>query len=73
MTLEERLYEAYQLNRGIRLSAAEVEDLMHTDNAMRTRITNAIAVCDLGWDLIATPDPLPLKLFREQLRKELES
>lgn len=28
MTLEERLYEAYQLNRGIRLSAAEVEDLV---------------------------------------------
>lgn len=44
MTLEERLYLAWSLSRGIQLSADDVRHLVSLDDAMQTRICNAIAV-----------------------------
>lgn len=41
--VEERLYRAFKADRGVRLSADEVWDLIGLDDAMRTRIANTFA------------------------------
>ena len=42
-TVEQRLYEAFRGSQGISLTAEEVENLMLLDNAILTRISNAMA------------------------------
>lgn len=42
-SLEVRLYQAWRTCRGIRLSAKEVQALIGRDEAVQTRITDAIA------------------------------
>jgi hypothetical protein len=39
-SLEQRIYEAYHKNRGMHLTAEDVESLV-SDDAVATRITNA--------------------------------
>ena len=43
-----RLYEAYRAGFGIRLSAEEVREICHNDDAILTRITNEAAGVDIG-------------------------
>ena len=40
-SVEQRLYEAWRSGSGVRLTSFDVTDLMHRDDAMRTRISNA--------------------------------
>lgn len=47
--IEQRLYEAYKNGTGIKLSHDDVMDLMHQDDAVRTRISSTAAMeagCD---------------------------
>lgn len=48
-SLEQRLYEAWRLGTGVRLSIDEVESLMNRDDAIRTRIAN-VACAEAGVD-----------------------
>jgi hypothetical protein len=43
-SVEQRLFEAYQQNRGTRLTPEDVESLCVLDDAIRTRITNQACV-----------------------------
>lgn len=42
-SIEQRLYEAHRLGKGLHLTAAEVDSLVGTDDAIQTRIVNAAA------------------------------
>lgn len=48
-TVEQELFEAWQENRGCRLSRKQVDALMTLDDAIRTRITNQ-AMIEAGLD-----------------------
>lgn len=41
--IEQRLYEAYKNGTGIHLSHTDVLELMHQDDAIRTRISSTAA------------------------------
>lgn len=41
-SLEQRIYEAFHANRGMKLSAVDVHNLL-VDDAVDTRVTNAAA------------------------------
>lgn len=55
-TVEQKLYEAYRLCKPVRLTANDVLNLLHLDDAMRARITNAACreagVAEAGEDRI---------------------
>ena len=62
MSIEQRLYEAFRENRGMLLSAAEVEALCLVDNAIATRIANR-ACSDAG----VPEDGVPVPFHRRNL------
>jgi hypothetical protein len=52
-TVEEKLFVAYRRNRGVRLTANDVWDLVAADEAMATRISNAAGLdAGLGEDAV---------------------
>lgn len=73
-SIEQRLYEAYRANRGIRLSATDVFVLVRND-AIGTAITNAAClesgVEEEGQDRLYLQDSLPTwRKFVERMRDE---
>lgn len=68
MKTEEKIYQALHRHTGVRLSYDELVSLVCVDDAIETRITNALAGVDLGFaDLDRYQRPLAAQ--KKHLRK----
>ncbi len=59
-SVEQRLYEAFRDNQGLRLTPQEVQILVGPDDAIRTRLSNAAATergaTEPGGSVFTVPD-----------------
>lgn len=73
ISVEQRLYEAFRKGAGVRLSSEDIDNLIGTDDALKTRLTNAAAheaghTETVGYDCIGAIPDLPWKKFGEAVR-----
>lgn len=69
-SVEQKLFEAYQTFRGVRLTSREVTALVGPDNAIRTRITN-VAAEEVGITPVPGCDGISYGETWEQLTKRI--
>lgn len=77
-SVEQKIYEAYRLGTGVRLTPADVEHLVRLDDAVQTRIVNK-ALAESGCDMTMAgyvgllPDDMPTwATMRIRLREEFK-